>query len=291
MDWLIIPIAGSGCLLSALFASFFGGSIQEEAKVAASELDLRAALPGHDCGICGSENCDLYARDLASGRGDPGRCSPGGVLTEEKLRSSLGGDFIPRRVAIISCSAGKGKNRNYYSYEGARDCWAAMRIYGGPKACRDACTGLGSCIKACPLGAISIRDGLASIDSSRCTGCGRCLSSCPSECIGLARRDAPWYIACNSGQNPAIKLEDCEVSCTACGECETRSDAWQFTIKGGLAIFSGQSGDLGPKSEIVTSIALACPTGVIRRLEDRKRRLPLPEANSSGYTRHKIRRG
>lgn len=48
------------------------------------------------------------------------------------------------------------------------------------------CAGCESCVEACAAGAISMRDGVASI-SDACTGCGACIESCPN---GAIRSDA-----------------------------------------------------------------------------------------------------
>jgi electron transfer flavoprotein alpha subunit len=48
------------------------------------------------------------------------------------------------------------------------------------------CTGCGACVKACPFGAIIIKDKKAEIDAG-CTLCGACVDSCKFEAIELKR--------------------------------------------------------------------------------------------------------
>ncbi|MFP4169977.1 MAG: DUF362 domain-containing protein [Methanomassiliicoccales archaeon] len=50
------------------------------------------------------------------------------------------------------------------------------------------CTGCGTCLDSCFLGAISLVEGRASIDRGLCRGCGRCADVCPQGAIGMALR-------------------------------------------------------------------------------------------------------
>lgn len=43
---------------------------------------------------------------------------------------------------------------------------------------QEKCTGCGSCLSACPNGAIVLRDGRAVTDRSKCTACGECVDYC-----------------------------------------------------------------------------------------------------------------
>lgn len=51
------------------------------------------------------------------------------------------------------------------------------------KACKNACIACKKCEKACPSGAITVIDNLATIDYSKCTHCGACVGECPTGCL------------------------------------------------------------------------------------------------------------
>ncbi len=50
-------------------------------------------------------------------------------------------------------------------------------------ACKNACIACKKCEKACPNGAVSVKDNLARIDYDKCTGCGACATACPTGAI------------------------------------------------------------------------------------------------------------
>lgn len=45
------------------------------------------------------------------------------------------------------------------------------------------CTGCGSCIKVCPFGALSLKEGQAFVDESKCILCSYCAYHCPDFCL------------------------------------------------------------------------------------------------------------
>jgi len=51
------------------------------------------------------------------------------------------------------------------------------------KVNRDTCIGCGACIDMCPVQAISLVDGKASINPDVCVSCGSCVGTCPVNAI------------------------------------------------------------------------------------------------------------
>ena len=48
------------------------------------------------------------------------------------------------------------------------------------------CVACGCCVKVCPLGAISVRRGVAAqVDVEKCVGCGKCARECPASVISI----------------------------------------------------------------------------------------------------------
>ena len=55
------------------------------------------------------------------------------------------------------------------------------------------CVACGSCIKVCPLGAISIYKGVyAQVDEAKCVGCGKCAVACPASIISV-KSMSQWF--------------------------------------------------------------------------------------------------
>lgn len=53
------------------------------------------------------------------------------------------------------------------------------------------CVACGSCLKVCPLKAISITDGIrAVVNGDKCVGCGKCSKVCPGSFIDIMDREA-----------------------------------------------------------------------------------------------------
>jgi Na+-translocating ferredoxin:NAD+ oxidoreductase RNF subunit RnfB len=274
MDWLRIPLA-LGLVFLAFFAATFLSSAWERRRKRSPAIDsLLALLPGHDCGLCGRENCGLFARWILEEGGDPGLCSPGGSQVEERLRLALGKmaetegrteNRSLRRLAFVRCGGIDGEARSLYAYDGRRDCGAAANLFEGPRSCEAACLGLGSCARVCPVGAISLSHGLAVVDPLRCTGCGLCEASCPKGLISLVPAKARWQVACNSHRQAEEKKALCTRACIACEECVKHSTAWEFSVRDNLARASDKVFRENADEAAWQALAAVCPTGAILR--------------------------
>ena len=51
------------------------------------------------------------------------------------------------------------------------------------KVNEEKCVGCETCVSACPVSAIAMKDGAASVDESKCIDCGACVAGCPAEAI------------------------------------------------------------------------------------------------------------
>lgn len=187
-----------------------------------SRLDgIMAVLPGANCGGCGYAGCSAFARALLDGKAGAGGCPVGGVAVSEKLAGILGieTEKNTRLTALVKCSGGLRASKKY-DYVGISDCRSAMYVGGGPLECQYGCIGLGTCVKGCPFGAISLVEGVAVVDHERCTGCLRCVSTCPKNIIV----PVPYYtdvnVACSSREKGGQLRKICDIGCLGCRICE-----------------------------------------------------------------------
>jgi len=52
----------------------------------------------------------------------------------------------------------------------------------------DLCAGSETCVGRCPIEAIKVENGVASVDLARCIGCGLCVPTCPQNALSLVRK-------------------------------------------------------------------------------------------------------
>jgi electron transport complex protein RnfB len=186
------------------------------------ELALLETLSGANCGACGYPGCSAYAKAVASGAAAPNLCTPGGASTLAKIAQIMGVEAVSAapQVAVVRCQGDNFKATAKYQYLGLTDCNAAQKIADGPKECPGGCLGLGTCVRACPFGAIEITpEGLAVIDRETCTGCRKCIPSCPRQIIQMTPLEATVHVLCNSHDKGAQVRKYCQVGCIACQIC------------------------------------------------------------------------
>jgi len=183
---------------------------------------IERELPGVNCGECGHPLCGVFARLVADGREKPGGCIPGGHATSVRITAIMGNapQETEALMAVVHCKGGHAEARVRSRYSGIPDCHAAMLSGNGSLICQEACLGLGSCVRACPYGAIAITEnGIAAVNPALCTGCGRCVAACPRSLIELIPRLHKIFLGCNNRDHGSRVSEYCSVGCTTCGIC------------------------------------------------------------------------
>lgn len=216
----------SALLVLGVLGLAFGLVLAFASKVFQVEEDERLApitnaLPGANCGACGYAGCSGYAQAIVDGTAEPNLCSVGGEQSLKDISSILGIELEKntRLAAFVNCSGGINAAKKY-EYMGLNDCHAAMRVSGGPIECSSGCLGLGSCVKSCQFGALSIRNGVAFVDHEKCTGCLKCVNTCPKHIIHPVPYYADINVACSSHDRGAALRKICNIGCLGCKICE-----------------------------------------------------------------------
>ena len=105
-------------------------------------------------------------------------------------------------------------------YKGISSCKAVANQFGGTLDCRFGCIGLGDCVKACEFGGITVRDGVAVVDTKSCVACGQCVTACPKGLISLVPARKTPLVLCSSRDSGAITRKACTAGCIGCKMCE-----------------------------------------------------------------------
>ncbi len=152
-------------------------------------LSIEDVLPGANCGGCGLPGCSSNAEAIVAGTAAPNSCVAAGDDVAESIAGILGVTVEAKEpdIAKPGCTYSTADAEVKYIYDGLNDCKAAALFSGGMKVCSIGCLGLGSCVKVCQFGALSMgMEGLPIVDEALCTGCGACEKACPKNIINLS---------------------------------------------------------------------------------------------------------
>ncbi|MCF8030765.1 MAG: Fe-S cluster domain-containing protein [Desulfohalobiaceae bacterium] len=255
-------------LVMALLGVVFSLVLGLAAKVFYVYVDPRIEsiadmLPGANCGGCGFASCSSYAEAIINEGVSPTRCVAGGEDVTQNVCSLLGisAEAGSRNVAQIFCRGSRNKALHLFDYAGAEDCIAAHVVTGGDKACKYGCLGLGTCVRKCPFGALSIgNDGLPHVDIDLCTGCGNCVAVCPRGIPRLVATSQNVANLCVSKDAGKTVKQVCQGGCIACAVCTKQCPEKAIRMQEKLA-------EVDPDKCTGDYVCVEkCPTGSMQKL-------------------------
>jgi len=204
--------------------------------------EVRAALPGANCGGCGFPGCDGYAEAVATGRAPTTKCAVGGSATAATLAKSMGiegGAAAEDKVAVLLCQGAIDKTVSKGTYNGIPTCRAAKLSTGSVKTCPWSCQGFGDCTKVCKFDALAMgEDGLPHVNYDNCTGCGLCVGECPQKILTLVPRARVGSIVLCSNRSvvKANVIKTCKVGCIKCELCVRSCPEGAITMVNGIPV-------------------------------------------------------
>jgi electron transport complex protein RnfB len=177
------------------------------------------------------------------------------------------------RVVVLRCHGTSAFAPDEARYAGIRTCTAASFVFGGPKACKNGCLGLGDCVAVCPFGALAMTaQGIPEVDHATCTGCGVCVTACPKDLWSFVPRNHRVELSCVAVDKRSVVRATCMVGCTLCRRCVAKCPAGAITWDGQTIVLDHEKCvAYGPSCrEICVDI---CPSFILHRVGQ----LPEPE--------------
>ena len=203
---------------------------------------VRELLPGANCGGCGFPGCDGCADAIASGKAAVNACPVNSAEANAKIAEAMGveaADASVKMVAHVICQGDIEHCRSKFNYTGIQDCVAASTVADGNRSCKYACLGLGTCVRACPFGAISIHERLkiAVVDQEKCQSCGKCVAACPKGVLDMQPVNRPVRLLCRAAEEGMLVADNCRIGCIGCERCLHACKFGAITMKNHLPQF------------------------------------------------------
>ena len=237
---------------------------------------VRDRLPSANCGACGFAGCQTYAEAVVErGEVSPSLCIPGRAAVAGAVAELTGKQLgsVVDRVVVLRCHGTTAYARDEALYAGIRTCAAAALVFGGPKACKNGCLGLGDCVEACPFGALVMTEsGIPEVDHDRCTGCGICVTACPKDLWSFVPRVHRIELSCVANDKKSVVRAACAVGCILCRRCVAKCPAGAITWDGQTIVVDHEKCvAYGPSChEVCVDV---CPSTILHRVGQR----PTPE--------------
>jgi len=244
-------------LLLSVFSKIFAVPSDEKVE------EVRAVLPGLNCGVCGFSGCDNYANSIVHEGARTNRCVPGGDDTAKKISEILGTDAedVTETVAFVACGGCIPEiTSDAFSYEGEPSCAACNMYYKGRGVCDYACLGFGDCVKQCGFDAIHVEDRIAVVTPEKCTGCTMCTKACPKNLIHIRDLVKTAAVTCSSHDPGRVVMQKCKHGCIGCKKCEKICPTGAITVERNLAAIDYN------KCINCHACVEACPRGCINLL-------------------------
>ena len=218
---VVVAIALIAGVILSIASIVFAVPVDEKAEA------IAGVLPGANCGACGYAGCSGYAEALAKGEAAIGLCSPGGPDVAEECAEILGvsAGAMEKKVAIIQCAGTCSVVDKKMNYDGIDTCAAAAVFFGGDSACQYGCLGHGDCAAVCPENAITVCNGLATVNEDLCVGCGLCAKACPKNVIIIEAQKFTQHVRCKNTDKGADTRKTCKVGCIGCMKCQKECEA------------------------------------------------------------------
>ena len=233
---LSVAVVGVTGILIGLILGIAGAKLAVE--VDQKEIDVRAELPGNNCGGCGFAGCDGLAKAIAAGEAPVNACPVGGAPVGEKIAAIMGieaGDST-RMTAYVKCAGTCDQAKNNYVYTGVQSCKAAaFAPNGGPKGCTFGCLGFGSCVEACDFDAIHVINGVAVVNKEKCKACCKCVATCPRALIEIKPYDNKLAVSCSSKEKGKDVMQVCGTGCIGCMLCTKQCEVGAITVENNVA--------------------------------------------------------